>query len=846
MMIQELTPDMVEPVEAPTSVPNEFERLVEELEQGPSSFGLDKVDALSSAALAFSSSSDAGKTTEMWKLSYRIWNACVDISNRKELTTAEKEKNAKLRNIAADVLLAAGESSAVHSSLLKIAMFFQRTGCLWIQLNRFETAEACLAKATELCTKAKDVIKDDDPAIQHELTVLSFDVHVARAKASWEVNQTALASNILGRALLLLPQLPEKAVDLADMYLQFGKAVLNASSGSEGAVNATSYFEKAFEICSDGIVSLQFEGKMACKKAMADLRDRTLRYLAGAHVQCGRYEDALKCTSILKSGFPLHPSVPFLELKALSALGKHDAAEEELSKLTDGDTAKVDIVGAAIEIITASGSSSSVPAAKTAFFNTLNKFPSCGKFSRQFLTILVQQGASRLACVEAAIEVGQDHRVVASLLSKTKSLGVLVHDDSSDQHSVHALFWNCGSEQFSRKNYTMSVKLFETSLLYLEDDRQEQRAKALRVICLCHMGLLQYDRASECIQLAEEIDPCIASVFLKQKSEARAAQDVEKMISCKDFEPDYLALASHEALASGQSRVAVQALRQLQKLISAGTKIGMVEAVVVRNIITLVTEKVGNMVEALEFFQVAISRVAAIGTEGFFALLADGDTSEASLNKAATTLEKCQKIMSKCKAEGQDTSGTFFQLLMFDVKGRQKDCKGQQEIIERCRAMPGFKAEHFFQMGLHSARDCADSTVASAAFSAGLHMMMTSKSPDYRVVAAMYRKLISLADIQTKDGVQVYDLYMEAHQLLIGLPAESYPRDELHWLISTAWNRAPILARFRRFEEAEKWMKLAMKLAERAPSMESSRLMMSDAVAEVELMKNQESNPMEE
>ncbi|CAI7739088.1 unnamed protein product [Closterium sp. NIES-54] len=347
---------MMESAEAPHES-NEFERLVEELEQGPSSFGQNKVDALASAAKAISSSCDAGKTTELWKLSYRIWNACVDISNRKELTTSEKEKNARLRNIAADVLLAAGESTAVHSSLLKIAMFFQKTGCLWIQLSRFETAEACLAKATELCTKAKDVIKEDDPAIQHELTVLSFDVHVARAKASWEVKQTALASNILGRAVLLLPQLPEKSFELADMYLQFGKAVLNASSGSESAVDATPYFEKAFEICSDGIVSLQFEGKIACKKAMADLRDRTLRYLAGAHVQCGRYDDALKCTSILKSGFPIHPSVPFLELKALSALGKHDAAEEELSKLTKGDTAKVDIVGAAIEVIVASGSS---------------------------------------------------------------------------------------------------------------------------------------------------------------------------------------------------------------------------------------------------------------------------------------------------------------------------------------------------------------------------------------------------------------------------------------------------------------------------------------------------------
>lgn len=63
----------------------------------------------------------------LWKLSYRIWNTCVEISNdRKDgFREQEEETHARLRHISCDILLLAGEvAKNIKSGLLKTAYFF--------------------------------------------------------------------------------------------------------------------------------------------------------------------------------------------------------------------------------------------------------------------------------------------------------------------------------------------------------------------------------------------------------------------------------------------------------------------------------------------------------------------------------------------------------------------------------------------------------------------------------------------------------------------------------------------------------------------------------------------------
>lgn len=64
-----------------------------------------------------------------------------------------------------------------------------------------------------------------------------------------------------------------------------------------------------------------------------------------------------------------------------------------------------------------------------------------------------------------------------------------------------------GADSFQSKDYETSAELFEKSMLYIPYDTENRilRAKGFRVLCLCHLGLLQLDRAQEYINEAEKV-----------------------------------------------------------------------------------------------------------------------------------------------------------------------------------------------------------------------------------------------------------------------------------------------------------------------------------------------------
>jgi hypothetical protein len=63
------------------------------------------------------------------------------------------------------------------------------------------------------------------------------------------------------------------------------------------------------------------------------------------------------------------------------------------------------------------------------------------------------------------------------------------------------------AEFFRSKDYGTSAEMFEKSMLYIPYDIESKilRAKGFRVLCLCHLGLSQLDRAQEYINEAEKV-----------------------------------------------------------------------------------------------------------------------------------------------------------------------------------------------------------------------------------------------------------------------------------------------------------------------------------------------------
>lgn len=120
-----------------------------------------------------------------------------------------------------------------------------------------------------------------------------------------------------------------------------------------------------------------------------------------------------------------------------------------------------------------------------------------------------------------------------------------------------------------------------------------------------------------------------------------------------------------------------------------------------------------------------------------------------------------------------------------------------------------------------------------AAFEACLNLTLASPNPDYALVAATIRKMITLADTVRRDSPKAMSLYKQAHQILLGLGIGVYPKEEVQWLVSTAWNRASLHVKFNRYSVAEKWMNLALDMLQHAPSMENVRSVMLENLSSV-------------
>lgn len=564
---------------------------------------------------------------QLWKLSYRLWNACVDMGNAMQGGQQYDEEHVKLRHLASDMLLIAGKVDGIPSSLLKIATFFHRTGVIWHKIHKFELAASCFEKATELISKSKE--NENLSCDGEEGRKFLFELLISRARTAWEMSQRTLTCTLLGRAKGLLLDATERYRELAEQYLYFGKTMLAKTEGGIADGDSVKFLNQAFEICSEAL------GKCLAKSdervLLENVRLKTLRYLAAAHLQAENFENVLKCVAVLKDESD-HPTTPFLALKAYIGLGLSEDAEKELSALLGHSGAPLDICISAVEIFIQCGSGG-WEIARSAFFRLQKRFPSKKELPVRVLDKILRNVSSADPCYKAkvalALQIATDERII-------KLLAEADEDSSSERRCVHAILWNSGSEFFRAKLYEISAALFEGSMLYIPFDAEHIvcRAKSLRVLCLCHLGLSQYDRAHEYISEAEKVEPSIVCIFLQfkiclqLKDEPGATKQLNRMLQCTDFDPEYLTLASHEAMACKSIGVATAALSNLLKLHHSGKLMSTKEVVVVRNIIRLHLDNTSAQSEVLHYLKNAKKRLSECGIEYF----GSGITAEKELN----------------------------------------------------------------------------------------------------------------------------------------------------------------------------------------------------------------------
>ncbi|KAM3683528.1 hypothetical protein ACJW31_12G154400 [Castanea mollissima] len=807
----------------------------------------------------------------LWKLSYRLWNSCVDLSNLNSKLRSSSSSSAaalsldlaKLRHIAADILSLAGNVSGVPSPSIKSASFYYKTGLLWHDLRRFDLASSCFEKATDLLSNsnaAAAAISADDA------TKLLLDVNLARSRTAWELSDRNLAVALLSRSKTLL-LCSDHYGSLANQYLAFGKSLLSKKNETESLSEALKLMKEALDLCEkvgDG--------------NLRELRWKTLRFISAVHLQKEEYESVIKCVRVLRQSEDeknQHPSLPVMAVKAWLGLRRFGEAEKELRGMVVNTGIPEGVWLSAVEAyFDAAGGSAGAETAKGLFLGLMGRcHVSAGAAVRVAHRVVGDGVESEGSKVRAKVvaELVSDDRVVALFAGEAVA---------KERMAMHAVLWNCAADFFRSKDFGTSAEMFEKSMLYIPYDIESKilRAKGFRVLCLCHLGLSQLDQALEYINEAEKLEPNIACAFLKFKIYLQrndhdgAISQIQAMTTCLDFTTDFISLSAHEAVACRALPVAVAALSNLLNFYTPGKSMPTTEIVVLRTLVTILTQQPGNELEVVKFIKRAHNRASELGSDLFFGKGEIGRRernwfavtlwnlgtrtgkeasekqrkaalSESEVNEAIKLLDKAGKILKSISTgtrlnDDQITTlepDLFFiyTFSAYDIRGRLNDLASQHLLVKSFASSKACNSKRLLQIGLTASQAPQfNHEVATFALNECLSSLLSSPSPDFQNVALILRKLIAVASIHKgdTDDDAVYGMYKQAYQIMVGLKEGEYPTEEGKWLAMTAWNRAALPVRLGQIEMAKKWMNIGMELAKRIPGMETYKACMEDFV----------------
>ncbi|KMT10134.1 hypothetical protein BVRB_5g118970 isoform A [Beta vulgaris subsp. vulgaris] len=863
--------------------------------------------------LAPSSFSNSVKL-QLWKLSYRLWNSCVDLTN------SGVKGHVELRHSAADMLAIAGDVTGVPSPAMKAASFYYKTGLIWHEMRNFEFANDCYEKATDLVAKVE--IESISDLGERKLLL---DINVARSRTAWEVSDRNVSITLLNRSKKFLFETAENFRVLAEQYLAFGKNMLMKSEHCEG-MEALKLMNEGLELCERG---LRVVKKMDETMSLKSLRDKTLRFIAALHLQREEFESVVKCVRVLrehggvKSG-DQHPSLSVLAMKAWLGLGRFSEAEKELRDMVVNKGVPEGIWVSAVEAYFKAVGVAAVETVKSVFMGLLTRCQVSACAAVRVIYRVIGEGGGggggggeglRIREIMAE-ELVSDERVVELFAGE---------EAAKERTALHAVLWNCAAAHFRSKDYVISAGLFEKAMLYVPSGIENRilRAKGYRVLCLCHLGLSQLDQAKEYIDEAEKLEPNIACAFLKfkiylQKNDhAAAITQMKAMMTCTDFTTAFLSLSAHEAVACRALPVAIASLYELLNFYTSGKSMPVAEVVVLRTILVILIQESGQDLEVLKYMQKAQARITELGPDNFFgkgelgrrernwiaanawnigtraaveknyelcaeflSLAADfynvkfdGEAegnnmmacksvvlavsamiatekqtkvalSDAQVKKAIELLDRVGKLVeaastAKNRADCQDGMldpklHIIYTLNAYDLYGRSKNSRSQQLLVNNYVNSTICNPKNLLQIGLTASQGSQlNAEVATYALNTCLSALLASPLPDYNDVALIIRRLITVAVVYKGDADDevVYNLYKQAHRIMVGLREGEYPVAEGKWLATTSWNRAAVPVRLGQVDGAKKWMSLGLELAKKVPGMETYKACMEDYIA---------------
>ncbi|KAK8565118.1 hypothetical protein V6N12_058693 [Hibiscus sabdariffa] len=619
----------------------------------------------------------------LWKLSYRLWNSCVDLSNaaaiRSPSYNCSPQNVAKLRHLAADMLSLAVDVVGVPSPVIKSASFYYKTGLVWHDHKIFDLASTCFERAADLLSKL-DASKISDAGERK----LLLDMNLARSRTAWEISDKNLALMLLNRSKTLLFGSSVHFKALANQFLAFAKAVLSRKENNGSFNDALKLLNEALDLCEKGqSIARTREETVEIKQ----LKSKVMRFIAAVHLQNGEFDSVIKCVKVLReNGGEVgdhHASLPVLAMKAWIGLGRYSEAEKELRDMVVNKGIPEGVWVSAVETYFQAAGNAGVETTKGVFLGLLGR---CHVSARAAVRVV-----HRVVGDDNGIEGSRIRaKVVAELVADERVIALFANEAvAKERTAMHSVLWNCGSCNFRLKDYETSAEMFEKSMLYIPHNLENRvlRAKGYRVLCLCYLGLTQLDRAQEYINEAEKLDPNTICAFLKFKiclqtnDHCGAINQIQTMITCLDFTPDFLSLSAHEAVASRSLPVAVAALSNFLNFYNNGKPMPTTEVVVLRTLVTVLSQDLGKEAEVLKFLKQAHKRASELGAESFFG---KGEIGRREQNWFAVT---SWNFGAKCgKEKNYELCAAFLRLVpgFYDLMG---DGQSEENNVTICRSL---------------------------------------------------------------------------------------------------------------------------------------------------------------
>lgn len=170
-------------------------------------------------------------------------------------------------------------------------------------------------------------------------------------------------------------------------------------------------------------------------------------------------------------------------------------------------------------------------------------------------------------------------------------------------------------------------------------------------------------------------------IYLQKNDLSGAINQIQAMRTCLDFTPDFLSLSAHEAVACRALSVAVASLSNLLSFYASGKPMPITEVVVLRTLITILTQDPGNEPQVLKFMKKAYDRASKLGNECFFG---KGEIGRREQNWFAVT---SWNSGTKCgKEKNYELCAEFFRLVS-DFYSDQIDGQEEENSFIVCKSL---------------------------------------------------------------------------------------------------------------------------------------------------------------